>query len=329
MRYSTNEDKKMSDIFGGDVNVNALSEDLQTIRDYLRWAASRFLEAEIFYGHGTDSAWDEAVHLVLQALYLPLDIDNRILDARLTHLERQKVIKWVYRRVVDRVPLPYLTKTSWFAGMKFYVDQRVIVPRSPIGELIRNEFEPWVNHSNVQCVLDLCTGSGCIGIASAQVFIDAKVVLSDISEDALAVAARNIKQHNVEKRVTTVHSDLFTALTGQKFDLIISNPPYVDMENLASMPQEYLKEPALGLGSGEDGLEIARKILVEAIDYLNKDGVLIVEVGNSQYALQEAFQMVPFTWLNFEDGGDSVFLLTYDELFAYQSIFKEDFKDAR
>ncbi|MDA0910949.1 MAG: 50S ribosomal protein L3 N(5)-glutamine methyltransferase [Proteobacteria bacterium] len=319
----------MSDIFGGDVNVDALAQDLHTIRDYLRWATSRFLEAELFYGHGTDSAWDEAVHLVLQALYLPLDIDNRILDARLTHLERQKVIKWVYRRVVDRVPLPYLTKTAWFAGMKFCVDQRVIVPRSPIGELIRNEFEPWVNHHNVERVLDLCTGSGCIGIATAHVFPDAEVILSDISEDALEVAKRNIKQHDMEQRVTAMQSDLFANLSGQKFDLIISNPPYVDMNDLASMPQEYLKEPALALGSGDDGLDITRKILTEALDYLNEGGVLIVEVGNSQYALQEAFQSVPFTWLNFEDGGDGVFLLTYDELKTYRSIFAEGYQDAR
>lgn len=319
----------MSDIFGGDVNVDVLAQDLHTIRDYLRWATSRFLEAELFYGHGTDSAWDEAVHLVVQALYLPLDIDNRILDARLTHLERQKVIKWVYRRVVDRVPLPYLTKTSWFAGMKFYVDQRVIVPRSPIGELIRNEFEPWANHNNIHRVLDLCTGSGCIGIATAHVFPEAEVVLSDISEDALAVAERNIKQHDMNHRITAVHSDLFAGLAGQKFDLIISNPPYVDMDDLASMPQEYLKEPALALGSGDDGLDITRKILIEVTDYLNEGGVLIVEVGNSQYALQETFQRVPFTWLNFEDGGDGVFLLTYEELMNYRSVFLEGYQDAR
>ncbi|WP_395946354.1 50S ribosomal protein L3 N(5)-glutamine methyltransferase [Caedibacter taeniospiralis] len=320
----------MSDVFGTDVNVDALAQDLHTIRDYLRWATSRFLEAELFYGHGTDSAWDEAVHLVLQALYLPLGIDNRILDARLTHVERQKVIKWVYRRVVDRVPLPYLTKAASFAGMKFYVDQRVIVPRSPIGELIRNEFEPWVNHHRVKRVLDLCTGSGCIGIAAAHVFEEAEVVLTDISEDALAVADKNIKIHNLENRVKAVHSDLFDALPQeQKFDLIISNPPYVDSEDLASMPEEYLKEPALALGSGEDGLDITRRILIEAINYLGEDGLLIVEVGNSQHALQEAFPSVPFTWLSFEDGGDGVFLLTQKELLSYRQEFESGCKYAR
>ncbi|WP_116964836.1 50S ribosomal protein L3 N(5)-glutamine methyltransferase [Fastidiosibacter lacustris] len=312
----------MSDVFGTDVNVDALASDLETIRDYLRWASSRFLEAELFYGHGTDSAWDEAVHLVLQALYLPLDIDDRILDARLTHVERQKVIKWVYRRVVDRIPLPYLTKTAWFAGMKFYVDQRVIVPRSPIGELIRNEFEPWVNHNKVLRILDLCTGSGCIGISCAHVFDQAQVTLVDISEDALAVAEKNIKLHNLENRVKTVYSDLFNSVQGQKFDLIVSNPPYVDHEDLSSMPEEYLKEPILALGSGEDGLDITRRILIEASDYLTEDGILIVEVGNSQCALCEAFSEVPFTWLNFEDGGEGVFLLTYQELITYKKAFE-------
>ena len=313
----------MSDIFGTDVNVDALAQDLETVRDYLRWASSRFTEAQLYYGHGTDSAWDEAVHLVLQALFLPLDVDERVLDARLTHIERQKIIKWVYRRVVDRVPLPYLTKTAWFAGMKFYVDQRVIVPRSPIGELIRQDFEPWVQLDKVHSVLDLCTGSGCIGIASAHVFEEAKVVLSDISEDALEVAKRNILEHNVEDRVSAIQSDLFSQLQGQKFDLIISNPPYVDATDLSQMPIEYLKEPALALGSGEDGLDITRKILLQATDHLSEHGVLIVEVGNSQYALRDAFVNVPFTWLSFEDGGDGVFLLSYDELMTYKKEFEK------
>ena len=319
----------MSDVFGTDINVDALAQDLETIQDYLRWATSRFLEAELFYGHGTDSAWDEAVHLVLQALYLPLDIDNKILAARLTHVERQKVIKWVYRRVVDRVPLPYLTKTAWFAGMKFYVDQRVIVPRSPIGELIRNEFEPWVNHTKVRRVLDLCTGSGCIGIGAAHVFDEAEVVLADISEDALAVADKNIKLHNLENRVKAIHSDVFNGLEEEKFDLIISNPPYVDSEDLASMPQEYLKEPVLALGSGEDGLDITRRILIEATDYLTQEGVLIVEVGNSQHTLQEIFANVPFTWLSFNNGGDGVFLLSYQELLTYKKEFETGGEYAR
>ncbi len=318
----------MNEAFEAEVNVDALAGDLETVRDYLRWAMSRFLEADLYYGHGTDSAWDEATHLVLQALYLPLDIDERILDARLTHVERQKVIKWVYRRVVDRVPLPYLTKNAWFAGMKFYVDQRVIVPRSPIGELIRNGFEPWVDETKVHRVLDLCTGSGCIGIGAAYVFDEAEVTLSDLSEDALEVANRNIQLHNLNARVSTVHSDLFENLKGQKYDLIISNPPYVDANDLAAMPVEYLKEPVLALGSGEDGLDITREILIQAENYLTKEGILIVEVGNSQYALQDEFANVPFTWLSFEDGGDGVFLLTRDELIKYRDEFVKGAKNA-
>ncbi|MBK2126153.1 50S ribosomal protein L3 N(5)-glutamine methyltransferase [Fangia hongkongensis] len=318
----------MNEAFEAEVNVDALAGDLETVRDYLRWAMSRFLEADLYYGHGTDSAWDEATHLVLQALYLPLDIDERILDARLTHVERQKVIKWVYRRVVDRVPLPYLTKNAWFAGMKFYVDQRVIVPRSPVGELIRNGFEPWVDETKVHRVLDLCTGSGCIGIGAAYVFDEAEVTLSDLSEDALEVANRNIQLHNLNARVSTVHSDLFENLKGQKYDLIISNPPYVDANDLAAMPVEYLKEPVLALGSGEDGLDITREILIQAENYLTKEGTLIVEVGNSQYALQDEFANVPFTWLSFEDGGDGVFLLTRDELIRYRDEFVKGAKNA-
>lgn len=318
----------MNEAFEAEVNVDALAGDLETVRDYLRWAMSRFLEADLYYGHGTDSAWDEATHLVLQALYLPLDIDERILDARLTHIERQKVIKWVYRRVVDRVPLPYLTKNAWFAGMKFYVDQRVIVPRSPVGELIRNGFEPWVDETKVYRVLDLCTGSGCIGIGAAYVFDEAEVTLSDLSEDALEVANRNIQLHNLNARVSTVHSDLFENLKGQKYDLIISNPPYVDANDLAAMPVEYLKEPVLALGSGEDGLDITREILIQAENYLTKEGILIVEVGNSQYALQDEFANVPFTWLSFEDGGDGVFLLTRDELIKYRDEFVKGAKNA-
>ncbi|WP_119343767.1 50S ribosomal protein L3 N(5)-glutamine methyltransferase [Facilibium subflavum] len=316
----------MQTSFEAEINVDALAGDLETIRDYLRWSTSRFTEANLYYGHGTDSAWDEAVHLVLQAVYLPLDIDERILDAKLTHVERQKIIKWVYRRVVDRVPLPYLTKAAYFAGMKFYVDQRVIIPRSPIGELIRNGFTPWINAQKIHRVLDLCTGSGCIGIGCAHIFDHAKVALSDISEEALEVAKRNIQLHEVEDRVSVVQSDLFENLGESKFDLIISNPPYVDAEDLSSMPAEYLKEPALALGSGEDGLDITRRILIQAPLYLTENGVLIVEVGNSQYALQEQFPGVPFTWLSFEDGGDGVFLLTYKELIKYQSEFEKGLK---
>lgn len=305
-------------------NATNILKQLCTIRDYLRWTTSRFLEAKLFYGHGTCSAWDEAVHLVFQAISLPIDMDDRILEANLTYCERKKIITWVDQRIFHRIPLPYLTKKAWFAEHEFYVDSRVIVPRSPIGELIRNEFRPWINHKKINHILDLCTGSGCIGIATSYVFKEAEIILSDISKDAIDVAKKNIALHNAQDSVITLHSDLFSKLTGKKFDLIISNPPYVNSNDFSSMPQEYLKEPKLSLKSGDDGLNITRRILAQAIKYLNKGGLLIVEVGNSQYTLQKIFQKVPFMWLNFEDGGDGVFLLTYDDLLKYQSIFTRE-----
>ncbi len=305
----------------GELNIATISEELITISDCLRWAASRFNEAELFYGHGTDSAWDEAVHLVLQTIHLPLDIDDRVLDARLTKVEREQIIKCVYRRVVERLPLPYLTNIAWFAGLKFYVDQRVIIPKSPIGELIRNGFEPWVEQDHIASVLDLCTGSGCIGIGAANAFPNAEVTLSDISEDALEVAKHNIRNHKLGSRVTVVKSDLFNELDGAHFDLIISNPPYVDKADLDSMPEEYHKEPRLALEAGQDGLDIVGRILRQAPHHLNANGILIVEVGNSQYALQDKYPNVPFSWLNFEDGGDGVFVLTAEELLKYHEEF--------
>lgn len=298
-----------------------ISKQLVTISDLLRWTTSRFCEADLFYGHGTDSAWDEAVQLVLQLLYLPLDIDDRVLDARLTIDERTKIVECVYRRVIERIPLPYLTNTAWFAGMKFYVDERVIVPRSPLGEFIRKGFEPWVDSSKVHSVLDLCTGSGCIGIACSYVFPKAKIVISDISQDALDVAQRNVTNHDQAEQVTLVKSDLFNQLSGQYFDLIVSNPPYVDAQEYEKMPSEFRKEPVLALTAGEDGLDIVKRILAEAPHHLNDGGILIVEVGESQYALQKAFPDIPFTWLNFESGGDGVFLLTAEELLHYHENF--------
>ncbi|MFT6836239.1 MAG: ribosomal protein L3 glutamine methyltransferase [Francisellaceae bacterium] len=300
---------------------HSIAEEIITIRDCLRWATSRFLEADLFYGHGTDNAWDEAIHLVLQELFLPLDIDDRILDARLTFSERTKIIEWVYRRVVGRIPLPYLTHVSWFADHKFYVDKRVIIPRSPIGELIRNNYEPWVNVDEVHSVLDLCTGSGCIGIASSYVFEDATITLSDLSLDAVEVAQRNVKDHKLKKRIKVVKSDLFTEFSGEHFDLIVSNPPYVNKDDFLSMPSEFKHEPKMALESGLDGLDIVRRILKQAPHHLNANGKLIVEVGNSKPALEALYPNVPFTWLDFQDGGDGVFLLTAEQLLKFHETF--------
>jgi protein-(glutamine-N5) methyltransferase, ribosomal protein L3-specific len=287
--------------------------DLVSVRDYIRWGASQFTAAEVYFGHGTDNAWDEAVQLVAHAVHLPLPIHPDALDARLTLTERRDVVALLRRRIEERIPAAYLTGTAWFAGLPFQVDSRVLVPRSPIAELIEKHFSPWLTHAP-EYILDLCTGSGCIGIACAYAFPEAAVDLSDISADALAVAQQNVEKHELQHRVRTIESDLFEALTELRYDLIVSNPPYVDAEDLADMPAEYRAEPELGLASGTDGLDFTRRLLREALDHLTDEGILIVEVGNSCVALEEAYPEIPFTWLEFERGGHGVFLLTAAQL---------------
>ena len=295
--------------------------ELLTIRDYLRWATSRFNAAELFFGHGTDNAWDEAVQLIMPSLHLPLDSPPDLLNARLTIDERRHLIALIERRIEDRVPAPYLTGRAWFAGLEFQVDERVLVPRSPLGESLHQEFQPWLT-SYPHRILDLCTGSGCIGIACASVFTDSEVVLSDISADAIEVANANIQRHHMTDQVTAVESDLFDGLQGQVFDLIVSNPPYVNREDLDSMPAEFQAEPALALGSGEDGLDFTRRLLREARQHLSDDGLMIVEVGNSWPALEKAFPAVPFVWLEFEQGGHGVFALTAKQLDEHREDFQ-------
>lgn len=301
-------------------------DNLHTIRDYIRWTISEMAVNQVYFGHGSDSIWDESVHLVLSAINVSHDIDSNMVASRLLTEEKKKIIDYVYQRACERKPLPYILKKAWFVGMEFDIDERVIIPRSPIAELIRNDFSPWVNDiDDIKNVLDLCTGSGCIGIACSEVFENANITLVDISDDALAIANHNIKKHQVGDRVKAIKSDLFNNLKGQKFDVIISNPPYVDKEDLDSMPKEYHYEPKLALEAGDDGLEIAKRIILEADQYMTEKGVLIVEVGNSQYALMEMCPDVPFTWLSFAEGGDGVFLLTYDELVKYKEHFKKYF----
>lgn len=289
--------------------------DLVTIRDYIRWGLSEFSRAGLFFGHGTDNALDEARLLVLHALHMPFDSPDALLSARLTMAERHAVVALLKRRVAERLPAAYLTHESWFAGLSFYVDERVLVPRSPIAELIENGFSPWLA-TEPRRVLDLCTGSGCIGLACAYAFDNAQVDLADISRDALDVANINIARHELGDRVRSCESDVFSGLAGQRYDLIVSNPPYVDARDLAEMPEEYHREPALGLASGADGLDITRRILREAADHLEESGLLVVEVGNSWLALDEAFPQIGFTWLEFERGGHGVFCMTRDELLA-------------
>ena len=291
---------------------NILGE-LETLRDFIRWGTSEFKAAGLYFGHGTDNAWDEAEHLVLHAVHLTPPLDSEWLGARLTLVERERVLEILRRRVDERIPASYITGRAWFAGLPFAVDERVLVPRSPIAELIQKQFAPWLDHEPGN-ILDLCTGSGCIGIACAYAFPNAAVQLSDISFDALAVAEENIQQHNLQDRVFAIQSDLFENLRGQQFDLIVSNPPYVDEEDLASMPDEYRAEPPIGLGSGKDGLDFTRRLLAEAGDHLTDNGLLVVEVGNSWVALEQAYPQLPLTWVEFERGGHGVFVLRKSDL---------------
>ncbi|WP_323750845.1 50S ribosomal protein L3 N(5)-glutamine methyltransferase [Marinobacter sp.] len=293
-------------------------DDLHTIRDLLRYAASRFAASPLYFGHGTDNVWDEAVQLVLRSVHLPLENNNIFLDARLTRSERDLILARIDRRINERVPVAYLLGEGWFMGMPFNIDERVLVPRSPLGELLENGLQPWLGDTYVQRVLDLCTGSGCIGIGAATVFEEAEVTLSDISEDALAVAESNIELHGLQGRVQAVRSDVFTSIEG-RYDVILSNPPYVDAEDMADMPEEYRHEPELGLAAGDDGLDIAHRIIVGAAEHLTEDGLLIVEVGNSWGAMDDAYPDLPLTWLEFESGGDGVFLITARDLREWQA----------
>lgn len=300
--------------------VDEAVNELHTIQDMLRWAVSRFSAANIWYGHGTDNPWDEAVQLVMPSLYLPLDIPEDMRTARLTSSEKHRIVERVIRRINERIPVAYLTNKAWFCGHEFYVDERVLVPRSPIGELINNHFSGLIDHYP-QHILDMCTGSGCIAIACAYAFPEAEVDAVDISPDALAVTEQNVEDHGLIHHVTPIRSDLFRDLPKVQYDLIVTNPPYVDEEDMSDLPGEYRHEPVLGLASGSDGLKLTRRILACAPDYLSDDGILICEVGNSMVHLMEQYPDVPFTWLEFENGGDGVFMLTKPQLIAARAHF--------
>ncbi|MBP7201949.1 MAG: 50S ribosomal protein L3 N(5)-glutamine methyltransferase [Propionivibrio sp.] len=289
--------------------------ELRTVRDMMRFAVSRFTEAGLFFGHGSDNAWDESAYLLLHTLNLPLDRLEPFMDARLTSDERALVLKIIRRRISERLPAAYLTNEAWLGEHRFYVDRRVIVPRSHIAELLREQLTPWIDDPwAVQSTLDLCTGSGCLAILAALAFPESTVDAIDISPDALAVARRNVGDYGLESRVNLIESDAFAAVPGKRYDVIISNPPYVNAESMANLPEEYLREPVLALASGEDGLDFTRILLREAGDHLNPGGLLVVEIGNNRDELEQAFPDTPFTWLDTAAGDGFVFMLRKEEL---------------
>ncbi|MDQ2163365.1 MULTISPECIES: 50S ribosomal protein L3 N(5)-glutamine methyltransferase [Vibrio] len=300
--------------------VEEAVSELHTLQDMIRWTVSRFNAANLFYGHGTDNAWDEAVQLILPTLYLPIDVPPHVLNSRLTGSERLRIVERVIKRINERTPIAYLTNKAWFCGLEFYVDERVLVPRSPIGELIEAQFQPWLIDEPVR-IMDLCTGSGCIAIACAHAFPDAEVDAIDISTDALQVAEQNIQDHGMDQQVFPIRSDLFRDLPKEKYDLIVSNPPYVDQEDMNSLPKEFKHEPELGLAAGTDGLKLVRRILANAAGYLTDNGILICEVGNSMVHMMNQYDHIPFTWLEFENGGHGVFMLTRQQLVDCASDF--------
>ncbi len=307
-------------------NNTGVSETLTTIKDYIRWASSRFTENDIFLGQGTASSLDEAAAIVLHTLHQPYNLAESYFDAVLTLEERLQIITLINQRINERKPAAYLTHEAIFAGLSFYVDERVLIPRSPIAELIEELFQPWINESDVIGILDLCTGSGCIAIACAYAFPNAMIDAIDLSADALQVAEINRKQHYLEQQLTFHQADLFNGLEQNPYDIIVSNPPYVSMNEWQQLPAEYHAEPKLGFVAGESGLELVLKILINAPDYLSEQGILVVEVGSSAEILQNSFPSVPFYWLDFKRGGDGVFLLTAAQLKEHNALFSDSIK---
>lgn len=304
-------------------NFSEPADVLTTLRDYIRWGASRFNEAGVEFGHGTSNALDESAAIVLHTLHLPYNLSPVYLDSVLTLPERQAVIELIERRIRERIPSAYLTHEAIFAGLSFYVDERVLIPRSPIAELIESQFSPWVDPAEVGAILDLCTGSACIAIACAFAFPDAMIDAVELSDDALAVAEFNIKKHDLTDEIALYKSDLFDALPAQHYDIIVSNPPYVALEEWQNLPIEFHREPAMGFKGGKNGLDLVLRLLAKAQDFLTERGVLIVEVGSSADTLQSLFSDVPFYWLEFERGGDGVFLLTAEQVRQYTPLFKQ------
>ena len=291
------------------------TDALITVRDWLRFGVSRMNQAALFFGHGTTNAFDEAAYLILHTLHLPLDRLDPFLDACLTEVEREDLKQVFEKRVKQRIPAAYLTHQAWLGEYGFYVDDRVIIPRSFIAELVREQLAPWVENPNaVRAGLDMCTGSGCLAILMALAFPDAAIDAVDISADALAVATRNIADYELQDQVQTIQSDLFTGLAGRSYDVIVTNPPYVNAPSMLALPAEYRAEPALALASGEDGLEHIRVIIAAAPMHLNPGGILIAEIGHNREALEAAFPHLPLTWLDTGDSDEYVFAISREQL---------------
>jgi ribosomal protein L3 glutamine methyltransferase len=295
--------------------ANYSHTELFTLRDWLRFAVSRFEEAELFYGHGTQNSFDEAAWLILAALHLPMDRLDTFLDAVITEAERKHLLHLIERRVDERIPTAYLVREAWLGEFKFYVDKRVIVPRSHIAELLRTTLSPWVeNPEEVVSAADICTGSGCLAILLAHAFPNADVDAVDISDDALSVAARNVADYGLQDHIQLVKSDMLQGLADKRYDVIVCNPPYVNAPSMQELPPEYRHEPQLALASGEDGLDHVRTLFTHAAQHLNPNGLLVVEIGHNRDALEIQFPELPFTWLEVAGGDEYVFLLTREQL---------------
>lgn len=295
---------------------NAVDE-LRTLRDVLRWSVSQFNAHKLSFGHGSDNAWDEAVYLVLFSLHMPPDTLEPFLDCRLTKQERQRCIDIIARRCSERLPAAYLTGEAWLQGYKFTIDERCIVPRSPISELLMQQLSPWVEEpEDISSVLDLCTGSGCLAIIAANVFENALVDAVDLSPDALAVAQKNVHDYELEERLQLFEGDLYQALPPSRYQIIISNPPYVNEDSMQALPEEYLREPRLALAGGDDGMILVRRILEGAAEHLTDDGILVLEIGNEYANFVEAFPHLDPVWLSTENAEDQILLLTKEQLEA-------------
>ena len=305
------------------LNKREIADDLVTLRDLIRWGTSQFNAAQLSFVQGMPSAIDEAVYLCLSALHLPPDFSGEYFDCVLTMDERLHVLSLFQQRIELHKPAAYITNEAWFAGLSFYVDERVLIPRSPMAEIIQQQFSTWISPDRVQNILDLCTGSGCIAIACAYAFEQAQLDASDVSDDALAVAEINRQNHAVQDRLDLIQSDLFESIADKTYDIIISNPPYISVQEMQGLPKEFDYEPgSLALSAGETGMDIVLPMLIRAQDYLTEDGILVVEVGYSKQILEQMLPMVPFFWVDFEFGGDGVFVLTAEQLQAHQADFK-------